>query len=42
MFLQPSCGEKLTSVPEKMNEPHAAPARRVWQPFASVSRIRAL
>ena len=25
-----------------MNEPHAAPARRVWQPFASVSRIRAL
>jgi MFS family permease len=42
MFLQPSCDEKFTSVPEKMNEPHAAPARRVWQPFASVSRIRAL
>ncbi|HSC42816.1 MAG TPA: MFS transporter [Candidatus Binatia bacterium] len=25
-----------------MNEPHAAPARRVWRPFLSLSRTRAL
>ncbi|MGN6734590.1 MAG: MFS transporter [Candidatus Binatia bacterium] len=25
-----------------MNEPHAAPARRVWRPFVSLSRSRAL
>jgi len=42
MFLQPSSGEKLTALSRKMNEPHAAPARRVWRPFLSLSRIRAL
>jgi len=41
MFL-PSSGEKLTALPQKMNEPHAAPARRVWRPFVSLSRSRAL
>jgi MFS family permease len=42
MFLQPSSGEKLTALSRKMNEPHAAPARRVWRPFLSLSRTRAL
>jgi MFS family permease len=42
MFLQPSSGEKLTVLSRKMNEPHAAPARRVWRPFLSLSRTRAL
>ena len=42
MFLQPSSGEKLTALSRKMNEPHAAPARRLWRPFLSLSRTRAL
>ena len=42
MFLQPSSGEKLTALSRKMNEPHAAPARRLRRPFLSLSRTRAL
>ena len=42
MCLQPSSGEKLTALSRKMNEPHAAPARRLWRPFLSLSRTRAL
>ena len=42
MLLQPSSGEKLTALSRKMNEPHAAPARRLWRPFLSLSRTRAL
>ena len=42
MLLQPSSGEKLTALSRRMNEPHAAPARRLWRPFLSLSRTRAL
>ena len=42
MLLQPSSGEKLTALSRKMNEPHAARARRLWRPFLSLSRTRAL